>query len=123
MSLARNLNVITMAKRKNDSLMHEVQRLDAFVGITRVLNEKGLDWNDLSLVHKMRVSDYIFASVNVWDEVKNTNGYKNTSIRIEDAVAKWFAIDYAQVMGLSSRIVVLKSIAWANTKKVTLIYG
>lgn len=111
-----------MAKKKNDSLMHEVQRLDAFVGITKVLNEKGLEWDNLSTQQKMRVSDYIHAVVDMWAEVMATNGFKYTH-DLAKAAYEWFKTDYAQVMGLSHRITVLNAIPFANTKKVTLVYA
>jgi hypothetical protein len=111
-----------MAKKKSDVLMHEAQRLDAFVGITNVLNEKGLEWGDMSQVHKMRISDYIHAVVDMWDEVGNTNGFKFTH-NLTKAAYEWFKTDYAQIIGLSHRITVLNKIPFANTKKVTLVYA
>ena len=111
-----------MAKKKIDTLMHEAQRLDAFVGIINVLNEKGLDWDDMSQVYKMRISDYIHAVVDMWAEVKDTNGFKFTHC-LTKAAYEWFKTDYAQVMGLSHHVTVLKTIPFANTKKVTLVYA
>lgn len=111
-----------MAKKKNDTLMHEMQRLDAFVGITKVLTEKHLEWEDLSTQQKMRISDYIYAVVDMWQEVKDTNGFKYTH-NLDKAVYEWFKTDYAQVMGGACRITVLEAIPFANTKKVTLVYA
>lgn len=111
-----------MAKKKNDSLMHEVQRLDAFVGITKVLNEKNLEWDNLSTQQQMRISDYIHAVVDMWAEVKTTNGFKYTHY-LAKAAYEWFKTDYAQVMGSAYRITVLNAIPFANTKQVTLVYA
>lgn len=111
-----------MAKKKNDSLMHEVQRLDAFVGITKVLNEKNLEWDNLSTQQQMRVSDYIHAVVDMWAEVRDSNGFKYTH-DLTKAAYEWFNTDYAQVMGNAYRITVLNAIPFANTKKVTLVYA
>jgi hypothetical protein len=111
-----------MAKKKIDTLVHEVQRLDAFVGITKVLNEKNLEWDNLSTQQQIRISDYIHAVVDMWAEVGNTNGFKFTH-HLTKAAYEWFKTDYAQVMGLSHRITVLNAIPFANTKKVTLVYA
>jgi hypothetical protein len=111
-----------MAKKKIDTLMHEVQRLDAFVGITKVLNEKNLEWDNLTTQQQMRVSDYIHAVVNMWAEVKDSNGFKYTHC-LAKAAYEWFKTDYAQVMGHAYRITVLNAIPFANTKKVTLAYA
>lgn len=108
--------------KKNDSLMHEVQRLDAFVGITKVLEEKNLEWGSLSQSQQMRISDYIHAVVDMWAEVKGTNGFKYTHY-LAKAAYEWFKTDYAQVMGNAYRITVLNAIPFANTKKVTLVYA
>jgi hypothetical protein len=108
--------------KKNDLLMHEVQRLDAFVGITKVLNEKNLEWDNLSTQQQMRVSDYIHAVVDMWAEVKDSNGFKYTQY-LAKAAYEWFKADYAQVMGNAYRITVLNAIPFANTKKVTLVYA
>lgn len=111
-----------MAKKKSDVLMHETQRLDAFVGITNVLSEKGLEWGNLSQSQQMRISDYIHVVVDMWGEVGNTNGFKFTH-HLTKAAYEWFKTDYTQVMGLSHRITVLNAIPFANTKKVTLVYA
>lgn len=111
-----------MAKKKINTLMHEVQRLDAFVGVTKVLNEKNLEWDNLSLQQQMRVSDYIHAVVDMWAEVKDSNGFKFTHY-LTKAAYEWFKTDYAQVMGISHHITVLNTIPFANTKKVTLVYA
>lgn len=111
-----------MAKKKIDTLMHEVQRLDAFVGITKVLNEKNLEWDNLSTQQQMRVSDYIHAVVDMWSEVRDSNGFKYTHY-LAKAAYEWFKTDYAQVMGHAYRITVLNAIPFANTKKVTLVYA
>lgn len=111
-----------MAKKKSDALMHEVQRLDAFIGVTQALNEKNLEWSNLSLQQQMRVSDYIHAVVDMWAEVKDSNGFKFTHY-LTKAAYEWFKTDYAQVMGISHRITVLNTIPFANTKKVTLVYA
>lgn len=108
--------------KKNDSLMHEVQRLDAFVGITKALKEKNLEWDNLSTQQQMRISDYIHAVVDMWAEVRTTNGFKYTH-DLTKAAYEWFKTDYAQVMGNAYRITVLNAIPFANTKKVTLVYA
>lgn len=111
-----------MAKKKIDTLIHETQRLDAFVGITKVLAEKNLEWDNLTTQQQMRVSDYIHAVVDMWAEVKDTNGFKYTH-HLKRAAYEWFKTDYAQVMGHAYRIAVLNAIPFANTKKVTLVYA
>lgn len=111
-----------MAKKKNDSLMHEVQRLDAFMGIIKVLEEKGVNYEAIPYEKKMRISDYIYAAVDMWNEVKGTNGYKYIKT-LADVSREWFIADYAQVMGMAHRITVLNTIPFANTKKVTLVYA
>lgn len=111
-----------MAKKKIDTLMHEVQRLDAFVGITKVLNEKNLEWDNLTTQQQMRISDYIHAVVDMWEEVGATNGFKHTHY-LTKAAYEWFKTDYEQVMGQAYRITVLNAIPFANTKKVTLVYA
>ena len=111
-----------MAKKKNESLMHEVQRLDAFAGIMAALDEKKVDYRALPYERRMRIADYIYAVVDMWNEVKDTNGYKYIKT-LDDVAHDWFVADYAQVMSLSCRITVLNTIPFANTKKVTLVYA
>ncbi len=111
-----------MAKKKNESLMHEVQRLDAFVGITKVFKEKNVNYEALPYEKRMRIADYIYAVVDMWNEVKDTNGYKYIK-SLDDVAREWFLVDYAQVMSMAHRITVLSTIPFANTKKVTLVYA
>ena len=106
-----------MAKKSKTDTRVEMLKNEAMKSVERVLKSKGLEFKELAKVRQYRIEQYLYAMVELWDEITPQKQPKLT-----DFTAKHFTEDYSQLMGLRPQIEVLKAIPYASTKKVTLIF-
>lgn len=103
-------------KSKNDTRV-EMLKNEAMKSVELLLAEKGLKFKELADVRKYRIEHYLYAMVELWDEIPQSK-----QIRLDGFTRMCFTKDYSQIIGLRDQIEVLKAIPYASTKKVTLIF-
>ena len=106
-----------MAKKSKKDTRVEMLKNEAMNMVEHILAEKGLEFKELAKVRQYRIEQYLYAMVELWDEITPQKQPKLT-----DFTAKHFTEDYYQIIGLRDQIEVLKAIPYASTKKVTLIF-
>lgn len=106
-----------MAKKSKKDTRVEMLKNEAMKCVELILAEKGLEFKELVDVRKYRIEHYLYALVELWDEITPQRQPKLT-----DFTTKHFTEDYYQIIGLRPQIEVLKAIPYASTKKVTLIF-
>ena len=106
-----------MAKKLKKDTRVEMLKNEAMKSVESVLKSKGLEFEELAKIRQYRIEQYIYALIELWDEITPQRQPKLTHF-----TAKHFTEDYHQIIGLRPQIEVLKAIPYASTKKVTLIF-
>ena len=106
-----------MAKKSKKDTRVEMLKNEAMKSVESVLKSKGLKFEELAKVRKYRIEQYLYAMVELWDEIPQSK-----QLRLDGFTRMCFTNDYYQIIGLRDQIEVLKAIPYASTKKVTLIF-
>ena len=106
-----------MAKKSKKDTRVEMLKNEAMKSVELILAEKGLEFEELAKIRQYRIEQYLYALIDLWDEI-----IPQRQPSLQEFTKKHFEEDYSQIMGLANKIEVLKTIPYASTKKVTLVF-
>lgn len=106
-----------MAKKSKKDTRIEMLKNEAMKSVESALREDGIEFSELSDLRKYRIEQYLYILAEIWDDIP-----QHRRSPLATLTKACFDKDYEQLMGYSNKIVVLKDIPYASTRKATLIF-